>query len=250
MKQLENKLSSREVCKMMEIKQHKDLLKKIDGISKDLTERKISPSKYWSESTYKDSSGKSNREFQITKSGCEFLAHKTTGTKGNIFTDRYMDRFEQMKEYIENGNKKIESKTTDEVKKLNAKARYKNAKSRQANIYLKIAEMVQIPEYKQIMCSKATEELSGQALIPLPKVERETYSATEIGEKLGISANKVGSLANAYNLKTDEYGIKVWDKSKHSNKQVTTFRYYENVIPVLKKALNAFENQEQISMVN
>jgi len=70
-KQLENKLSSREVCEMMEIR-HDVLLKKIDGVDKDFTDHKIVVSKYWTESSYKDGSGKSNREFQITKKGCEF----------------------------------------------------------------------------------------------------------------------------------------------------------------------------------
>lgn len=100
--QIEQKLSSREVAQMMEIKEHKNLLKKIDGINKDLTGSKISSLKYWVESTYKDSKGEERREFLITKRGCEFLAHKTTGTKGNLFTDRYMDRFEQMKQQLIN----------------------------------------------------------------------------------------------------------------------------------------------------
>ncbi len=99
--QLESKLSSREVCEMIEIR-HPDLLRKIDKINEGFTQSKIEFSKYWSESAYKDASGKENREFQITKRGCEFLAHKTTETKGNLFTDRYMDRFEQMKEEINN----------------------------------------------------------------------------------------------------------------------------------------------------
>ena len=99
MKELENRISSREVAEMMEV-EHFNLLKKIDGINKDFTEFKIDFSKYWLESSYKDNSGKNNREFQITKRGCEYLAHKTTGTKGNLFTDKYMDRFEQMKDYI------------------------------------------------------------------------------------------------------------------------------------------------------
>lgn len=99
MKQLENRLSSREVAEMMGV-EHKSLLRKIDAINKDFTEHKIVPSKYWVESSYKDMSGKSNKEFLITKLGCEFLANKTTGTKGNIFTAKYMDRFEEMKEYI------------------------------------------------------------------------------------------------------------------------------------------------------
>ncbi|MEG1313604.1 MAG: Rha family transcriptional regulator [Bacilli bacterium] len=63
--------------------------------------------KYWLESSYKDSSGKTNRNFQISKRGCEFLAHKTTGTKGNLFTDKYMDKFEVMENYI--SNEKISS---------------------------------------------------------------------------------------------------------------------------------------------
>lgn len=79
------------------------MLKKIDGINEDLNSEKIRPSKYWIESTYRQAgNGKENRNFLITKRGCEFLAHKTTGTKGNLFTDRYMDRFEQMKEHIRN----------------------------------------------------------------------------------------------------------------------------------------------------
>jgi hypothetical protein len=84
---------------------HDVLLKKIDGINKDFTNHKIVASKYWIEGNYKDSTGKENREFQITKRGCEFLAHKTTGTKGNLFTDKYMDKFAAMENFIEESNK-------------------------------------------------------------------------------------------------------------------------------------------------
>ncbi|MDU3581117.1 MAG: Rha family transcriptional regulator [Clostridium butyricum] len=101
-KQEPKRLSSREVYQMMDLKQHSDLLRKIDGINKDFTQSKIAFSKYWIEGTYKDVSGKTNREFQISKKGCEFLAHKTTGTKGNLFTDKYMDRFEGMENVIQN----------------------------------------------------------------------------------------------------------------------------------------------------
>ena len=94
--QIEQKLDSREVAEMMEM-EHSKLLRKIDGINEDLNRAKIGFVKYWSESSYIDGKGESRRNFLITKRGCEFLAHKTTGTKGNLFTDRYMDRFEQMK---------------------------------------------------------------------------------------------------------------------------------------------------------
>ena len=90
-------ISSREVAEMMDVR-HGDLLEKIDKINKDLKNGKIRCSKYWIKSTYKQTgNGKENREYQVTKLGCEFLAHKTTGTRGNLFTARYMDKFEEMK---------------------------------------------------------------------------------------------------------------------------------------------------------
>ena len=46
---------------------------------------------------------------------------------------------------------------------------------------------------------------------------------------------KVGSITKKHNLKTEEFGFWDYDKEKHSNKQVESFRYYENVINELKK---------------
>lgn len=96
------RISSREVAKMMGIR-HGDLLDKIDKINDDFENGEIRSQKYWIEGTYKvPGNNKAYREYQITKLGCEFLAHKSTGTKGNLFTARYMDRFQMMEEYINN----------------------------------------------------------------------------------------------------------------------------------------------------
>ena len=108
-------ISSREVAEMMEI-QHKHLLEKIDKINKTLLSRKIGSVKYWAESSYKDASGKSNREYQVTKKGCEFLAHKSTGEKGIVFTDRYMDKFEAMEKALKSPSYMIE----DPIKRAEA----------------------------------------------------------------------------------------------------------------------------------
>jgi len=88
--------------------------------------------------------------------------------------------------------------------------------------------------YKQILHAHITKELTGEYLLPLPKAERPTYSATEIGEMLGITAHKVGFLSNANSLKTEEYGGWFMDKSPHSPKEVRTFRYFDSVLPVLR----------------
>lgn len=96
-------LDSREVAEMVEMR-HGDLIRKIDEVSKDFTERNIALSDYWEENTYKDASGKTNRCLKITKRGCGFIAHKTTGTKGNIFTHKYMERFEEMEKQLQGNN--------------------------------------------------------------------------------------------------------------------------------------------------
>lgn len=117
-KQLENRLSSREVADMMEI-EHPNLLKKIDKINEDFVKVKINFYKYWNESEYINPvNNKPCREFQITKKGCEFLAHKTTGTKGNLFTDKYMDKFEAMEKVLENPNGVIKQ-LTNQIASMN-----------------------------------------------------------------------------------------------------------------------------------
>lgn len=117
--------------------------------------------------------------------------------------------------------------------------REQEVKLKTAELLLKIADNVDIPEYKQIINAHSTKIITGDFLLPLPTVEKKTYSAGEIGNILGISANKVGRIANNNNLKIDEYGKLVWDKSRSSAKQVDTFRYYENVIPVFQELLEA-----------
>lgn len=113
-----------------------------------------------------------------------------------------------------------------------------NAITRMANMYLKLSKVDTLSEnYKNILVAKASEVLSGEQLIPLPKLEQKTYSATEIGEVFGITANKVGRLANKHNLKTSEYGEYRRDKSRSSAKEVDTWVYFESVIPEFKKIL-------------
>lgn len=93
------------------------------------------------------------------------------------------------------------------------------------------------PEYKQILDAYATKYLTGEFILPLPVVERKTFSATDIGKMFGISSQKVGKIANSLNLKTSEYGKYYLDKAKGSGKEVETFRYYENAIPLIENAI-------------
>lgn len=121
-------------------------------------------------------------------------------------------------------------------KEQELKARMTNARVRESNQYLKIAAQIDIPEYRYILQAKAAEALNGGVpVLPLQEAERKTYSATEIGKMFGVSANKIGKLANQHKLKTPEYGKLFYSKSEHSVKEVETWRYYDSVIPVFEK---------------
>lgn len=54
---------------------------------------------------------------------------------------------------------------------------------------------------------------------------------------IGVSANKIGISTNRHGLKCDKYGTWFNDKAKGHSKEVQSFRYYSNIIPVLKKKI-------------
>ena len=93
------------------------------------------------------------------------------------------------------------------------------------------------PVAREALLITTAEEVIGVEIPYRPQLEKRTYSATEIGKQLGVSANKVGKITNAHNLKTNEYGVRVLDKARGHSKQVETWRYYDNVIPILKAIL-------------
>lgn len=101
MNQIEQTISSREVAEMIGMKEHSQMLKKIDKINEILNKSNLTCSDYWVESTYKqDGNGKPCREYQVTKLGCELIAHKTEGEKGVLFTVKYMKRFQEMEQVL------------------------------------------------------------------------------------------------------------------------------------------------------
>ena len=118
------RISSREVAEMMEM-QHKTLLRKIDNINEVLSAQKCANEKssaqkcaneiYWIESNY-TYNGRTLREYLVSKEGCEFLAHKSNGEKGILFTHRYMERFKEMEQIIEQGSQQvITAKQVEEI---------------------------------------------------------------------------------------------------------------------------------------
>ncbi|HLR43189.1 MAG TPA: BRO family protein [Pseudogracilibacillus sp.] len=114
-----------------------------------------------------------------------------------------------------------------QIQKMNAESRLMNARTRQAKLILDMQKNNTLsPVAVELLGINALEVLTDKDTDYRPQVEK-TYTATEIAKEIGITANKVGRIANANNLKTEEYGIEVLDKSRSSNKQVSSFRYNE-----------------------
>jgi len=185
-----------------------------------------------------------------------FLSDRSGGSAGKPKTDHYLkldmakhiamiqrtpQGFKIRQKLIELENAVAELSVSElerlkvEAQKERARAMLLNAQNR---TFKTIAGMVGDKKLSaiagEVFGLKAIEEITGINMGKYLPECAETYSATEIGEKLGISANKVGKLANQYNLKTDEYGVTVMDKSRYSAKEVPNFRYYASVLPILE----------------
>lgn len=91
--------------------------------------------------------------------------------------------------------------------------------------------------YSQILDSYAVKELTGEHILPLPERTEHYYTADEAGKILGISANKVGRIANLNHLKNDKYGKWFIDKAKYTNKEIEAFRYNQAGIDCIRKLL-------------
>lgn len=112
---IEQTISSIEVAEMVN-KKHSELLKDIRRYEEQLNEVNIPLVEFFRESTYKDSKGEIRPCYNVTKKGCEFIAHKLTGVKGTEFTAKYINRFHDMEDAIREGIS--QKKASDKKEKL------------------------------------------------------------------------------------------------------------------------------------
>lgn len=168
-------------------------------------------------------------------------------TEDGIYEITMLAKTEKAKEFrawvrkllksLRKGDAKLVSMT--EYQQMMMQTRAENAKIRKAQILTRLANQYD-GTYKQVLNAHATKELTGEYLLPLPQLPDKTYSASELGAMLGVSANKIGTLANRHNLKTEQYGSWFNDKAKHCNKEVQSFRYYPSVIPIIREFIEQY----------
>lgn len=112
---IEQTISSIEVAEMVS-KKHSELLKDIRRYEERLNEVNIPFVEFFRESTYKDGKGETRPCYNVTKKGCEFIAHKLTGVKGTEFTAKYINCFHDMEDTIREGIP--QKKASDRKEKL------------------------------------------------------------------------------------------------------------------------------------
>lgn len=129
----------------------------------------------------------------------------------------------------------------DYIKAKRLEVMQRNAKVREARLWASLAQNGN-ETFKQVCRTYAANVLAEKEILALPAATEKTYSAAEIGKMLDISASMVGRIANADGLKTEEYGSYYHDKSRYSNKEVETFRYYECAIDAFRKIIRTNED--------
>ena len=218
-------VGSREVAEMVGMR-HADLLEKVNGYKQYLANGKFRSLDFFIESTYSDEQGKPRPCYLLTRKGCDMVANKMTGEKGVLFTAAYVDKFYEMEEKLRYGTEPKVQVT--ELQKQVAETNLLNARASVSSIWMKLGDMLNTPEHKQLCAAYCSQVLTGgQMVLPLPQVER-TYSAQEVADMYGITANRVGRIANENGLKTAKYGQLVLDVAKHcQGKAVQSFRYNE-----------------------
>ena len=193
------------------------------------------------ETTYTNERGREYKCYNMTRDGFSLLVMGFTGAKALEWKLKYIQAFNEMERQLrEPKTKSVDDKAKAlEIRMMNAKARLMKAQAEQSKVLLECAKISSLSDVsRNCIVAKAVELATGEQIVALPKIEK-TYTATEIGDMFGVSANKIGRVAKEYNLKTAEYGEEVLDMAKYAKgKQVPTFRYNEKAIEKFKEILS------------
>ncbi|WP_050069878.1 Rha family transcriptional regulator [Anaerosalibacter massiliensis] len=228
-------LDSREAADMMEVN-HWEVLRKLEG-SKDrkgyieiLTDNQMVVSDYFIKSSYKDSSGKKNTCYLLTRMGCEFLANKFTGEKGVIFTARYVKRFNEMEQAL---------KEKEQPLKIDSKFMYQIAQQLEEK-ESRIAEQQKEIEHKKEVIKGVTDDIDIYTKRNvLNKVVR--YKGANFSERWNELYDRFREV-HSVDLKARCKGYNM--KQKKKKDQLSTIKYAEKfgyIDELYKIALKLYE---------
>ena len=240
-KQIEQTLDSREVAEMVG-KEHKNLMRDVRSYVDELGQLKIEPSDFFKENTYQNSQNKTMPCYDITKKGCEFIAHKLTGIKGTEFTARYINRFHDMEETIREGiPQKSDKSKKEKLPSVNMMVKNIKEALHDAGVGSKYiaAEVVRI-------YSDSGYPVNAPVISDVPKL----WDCTSIAKELGIYSESgrphdkaVSAIIQKLDIFTDEIVRTAYSRNGHDG---VTVQYKGSV---LEKAREWLEENGYPSLI-
>ncbi|MBS7688395.1 Rha family transcriptional regulator [Limosilactobacillus fermentum] len=212
-KQIDNQdvLDSRDAAKMIG-KTHAHLMRDIDRYINDMEpDPKLDSAKFFIKSSYIDPNNQARPCYLLTKQGFEFVANKLTGKKGTIFTATYVGLFNQYQ--AEHNGKAIAIDSSLEHEKLAYKREWliemrkqnvnkaHELRNQDVKLYLELGKVAD--DYQRPRMATDFRNEAIRAMQALPVGARREYSATEIGNIIGVSPIAIGKWANKLGVKRD-----------------------------------------------
>ncbi|MBS0937410.1 Rha family transcriptional regulator [Lactiplantibacillus plantarum] len=221
--------SSFQVAETFE-KKHRNVLATIEGLLKN----KHTQHMFAKETYINEQNGQSYPIYYMNRDGFTLLAMGFTGTKELKFKLKYIEAFNAMEQTL----KELPVEKLDPV--VQAEISMTKAKTAKANALYKIAKATDSKSASQSLLAQAAKELTGEMTILVMK--RKEYTATEVGERVGKTANKVGRICNQLGLKAEQpgqnkYGRWVNGKSKYSPHETPQWLYFDKGVEAIKNYL-------------
>ena len=187
--------------------------------------------------------GQATTDYKLTASFAKKLAMSSQTERGEQAREYFLKVEQRLKQTV---IKDDEKQTKLELQKMRAEAMKLNAQTRAFNSLMKSVDKKHLsPIAVEVFGLKALESTFGVNVNRyLPETEK-TYNATEVGKMLGITANRVGRIANEHNLKTAEYGVFKLDKSKSSDKEMENFFYNQKGIEKIRQIYEETKNKTE-----
>lgn len=206
-------MDSRDVAKMIN-KTHAHLMRDIARYINDMEmDPKLDSSKFFVESSYVDNLNREKPCYLLTKQGCEFVANKLTGKKGTIFTATYVGLFNQYQaehngkmigtdKNLTRENLEFKLKWLAEMRKQNINKEHQ-LRNEDAKIWLELANVADDYGKRRMATEMRNEAIN--TMTALPFGGRREYTASEIANKLGVSAIQIGKWGNKLGIKRDQH---------------------------------------------
>lgn len=248
MNQIEQTLDSREVAEMIG-KEHKNLMRDVRSYVAELGQLKIEPSNFFNESTYQNSQNKTQPCYNVTKKGCEFIAHKLTGIKGTEFTAKYINRFHDMEDVIQQG---ISQKKKNEPKKEKLPSVNQMVKNIKGALHDAGVDSKYIAAEVVRIYSDAGYPVNVPLISDTPKL----WDCTGIAKELGIMSESgrphdkaVSGIIQKLDLFTDEIVKTAYSRNGHDG---VTVQYKDSVFQKVQEWLeeNGYPTVIELELAN